>query len=229
MSSKDQRPAKRRAGRHRLPPLAPGPALHFIVATHPDDFRATAVLRNVRSHVMYKHQETRASSPTVTNRSRESSSAPSALTPTPSPTATDCFGVLQTTTSSAPAPRGSSKSVLNERASEGRSPPPPVDPLRSLAERILSAANRTSTRSAPAAYEGASEYPFSRDDVFRSESLDELKLGWIRATLFFCHGKSIHKRPGCCSLSQIKRGCSIYATTISRSSDMCTRPWYTET
>lgn len=214
MISKDPKSSKRRAGRQRLPPLAQGPALQFIVATHPDDFRATAVLRNVRSHVMYKHQESRASSPTITNRSRESSRA---LTRTPSPAATECFGVLQTTTPPVSASSGSFESASSQHASDAHSSPPPIDSLRSLVERILSAANRASTSSAPPTCEGASEYPFPSDDVFPNESLDELKLEWIRTTVFFCHGRQVRTwMPDCCSLLQIKHGCNMSATTISR-------------
>jgi hypothetical protein len=70
-SSSDPKPSKRRVGRRRLPPLAPGPSLQFVVANHPDDFRAGRTMRHVRSHVMYKHREHRASSDPDTVRSRK--------------------------------------------------------------------------------------------------------------------------------------------------------------
>jgi hypothetical protein len=49
--------AKRRVGRRRLPPLALGPALQFVVANHPDDFKAGKLMSHVRSHIMYKNRE----------------------------------------------------------------------------------------------------------------------------------------------------------------------------
>lgn len=193
MASKDPKPSKRRTGRHRLPPLAQGPALQFIVATHPDDFRATTVLRNVRSHVMYKHQETRASSPVTLARSREGSNGPSALTRTPSPATTDSFGILPNTAPVAPAYTRGYESALSLHSCDAYSPSSPTDSLRSLAARILSMATPTSTHSAPPACEEASEYPFPRSNTFQNESLGDLKREWIRNTVLFCHGESLHR------------------------------------
>ena len=88
MASKDESKAsKKRAGRKRLPPLAPGPALQFVVASHPDDFKADDTMRNVRSHVMYKHrgEQGRSRSPSVKSMSGRSSSRPISATRTPSP------------------------------------------------------------------------------------------------------------------------------------------------
>jgi hypothetical protein len=193
MASTDPKPSKRRAGRHRLPPLAQGPALQFIVATHPDDFRATKVLRNVRSHVMYKHQESRTSSPTISGRSREGSSGPSALARTPSPATMNSFGVLHTTAPFGPTSGGSCESPLSQHAFDVYSPSSPTDSVRSLAARILSATSPTSTHSAPSACEEGSEYPFPRDNTFWNQSLDEMKREWIRTTVLFCHGESFRK------------------------------------
>ncbi|XP_014562140.1 hypothetical protein COCVIDRAFT_84689 [Bipolaris victoriae FI3] len=190
MASKDPKPSKRRTGRHRLPPLAQGPALQFIVATHPDNFRATTVLRNVRSHVMYKHQETRASSPATLARSREGSNGPSALTRTPSPATTDSFGTLPTTAPVAPAYTRGYESALSLHSFDAYPPSSPTDSLRSLAARILSMATPTSTHSAPPACEEASEYPFPRSNTFQNKSLDDLKREWIRNTVLFCHDQA---------------------------------------
>ena len=190
MASNDPKPSKRRTGRHRLPPLAQGPALQFIVATHPDDFRATTVLRNVRSHVMYKHQETRASSPATLARSREGSNGPSALTRTPSPATTDSFGILPTTAPVAPAYSRGYESTLSLHAFEAYSPSSPTDSLRSLAARILSMESPTSTHSAPPDCEESSEYPFPRSNNFQNESLGDLKREWIRNTVLFCHDQA---------------------------------------
>ncbi|EUC41873.1 hypothetical protein COCMIDRAFT_104974 [Bipolaris oryzae ATCC 44560] len=190
MASSDPKPPKRRTGRHRLPPLAQGPALQFIVATHPDDFRATTVLRNVRSHVMYKHQETRASSPATLARSRESSNGPSALIRTPSPATTDSFGILSTNAHMVPAYSRGYESALSLHAFDAYSPSSPTDSLRSLAARILSIASPTSTHSAPPACEEGSEYPFPRRNTFQNESLCNLKREWIRNTVLFCHDQA---------------------------------------
>ena len=50
-------PIKRRAKRKRLPPLPPASNFQFVVATHPNHFKAPGTMRNVRSHVMYRYCE----------------------------------------------------------------------------------------------------------------------------------------------------------------------------
>ena len=57
ISSNENRSSRRRTGRRRLPPLAPGPSLQFVVANHPDQFRDGQTMRHIRSHVMYQHRE----------------------------------------------------------------------------------------------------------------------------------------------------------------------------
>ncbi|KAF2815827.1 uncharacterized protein BDZ99DRAFT_541746 [Mytilinidion resinicola] len=79
-SDPDQR--RKRSGRKRLPPVAPGPPLQFVTATHPDDFKADSTMRNIRSHVMYKHhshdaQQTPKSRPSTPSSTRRKSSTPS--------------------------------------------------------------------------------------------------------------------------------------------------------
>jgi hypothetical protein len=77
----EPRPDKKRIGRRRLPPLEPGPALKFVVADHPDDFRAGNTMRSVRSHSMYKVRQDR-----DTIKSHEANRATASTThPKPSP------------------------------------------------------------------------------------------------------------------------------------------------
>jgi hypothetical protein len=83
--------SKRRLGRRRLPPLEPGPALQFVVANHPDQFRAGKTMRHVRSHVMYKHRtERKTSSNERTNTSiRRTASECASRTSSPAMTNSD--------------------------------------------------------------------------------------------------------------------------------------------
>lgn len=81
-SNSDPDLRKKRSGRKRLPPVAPGPPLQFVTATHPDDFKADSTMRNVRSHVMYKHhahdaQQAPKSRSSTPSGSRGKSSTPS--------------------------------------------------------------------------------------------------------------------------------------------------------
>jgi len=182
-SSSESKPTKRRAGRRRLPPLAQGPALQFVVANHPDDFRAGKVMRNVRSHVMYKHRENSGSSPPDLGNSREGTSGPSNGTPSPSPPMTSSGSRLQTT----------SMRQYNTRWGQDpydiQTPSPSTNPVRRLAAQILTGARAVPTRSASPICESASEYPFPARDTMSPEPLEDLKHNWINTTAFFCHSK----------------------------------------
>ena len=183
-SSSDPKPSKRRAGRRRLPPLAPGPALQFVVANHPDDFRAGRTMRHVRSHVMYKHRENRASSDPDTVRSREGSTS---IAHTPSPSTTDSDAGHYSEALLAPISFRHPSVIWNTEMYGVHAPSPPANPLRMLAARILSATAIVPARSAPTVTGEASEY-FPASRLSLHESLDDLKCDWIRNTAFFCHG-----------------------------------------
>ncbi|KAF1829345.1 hypothetical protein BDW02DRAFT_583768 [Decorospora gaudefroyi] len=184
-SSNDPKPSRRRVGRRRLPPLAPGPALQFVVANHPDDFRADRTMRHVRSHVMYKHRENRGASDPDIARSREDSSALISMANTPSPTRTDPDAVSLTDSLLAPASTGYHDTYSRRTSSHS------LDFLRTLAARILSATTTTApVRSAPPAFDEPSEYPFPTSNAAAHESLEDLKRDWIQNTTFFAHDSS---------------------------------------
>ncbi|RMZ73771.1 tachykinin family [Pyrenophora seminiperda CCB06] len=186
-SNEPTKPAKRRVGRRRLPPLAQGPALQFVVANHPDDFRAGKVMRNVRSHVMYKHRENSGSSPTESGNSREGISAQSIMTRSPSPTMVGSGGILQTTTIT---PLRQDNTSWEHDPYDMQTPSPSTNSVRRLAAQILTGASSVPTRSSSPIFEGASEYPFTVRDTVSPEPLEDLKHNWIGTTAFFCHNQT---------------------------------------
>ncbi|KAJ4299166.1 hypothetical protein N0V90_004410 [Kalmusia sp. IMI 367209] len=175
-SGSGSKPTKKRAGRKRQPPLAPGPALQFVVASHPDQFRAENTMRHVRSHVMYKHRgEQRGGSPTEISKSRERRQGSAALTRTPSPMTASSDGALEDAYHLAPTSRRRS-TVWDGAFYQYLSQSPSIDPLRNIAARIIAATTADPARSAPPAFEEESEYPFpSSGSALGSESLDELR------------------------------------------------------
>jgi hypothetical protein len=213
--------AKKRIGRKRLPPLAPGPSIQFVVASHPDDFRDGATMRNVRSHVMYKHKERRTPSPPEKRKSREASKTPAAPTRTPSPMTSTSDGVLEDnnflTINSTKQPY----SGWNEEFFNYTSASHMMNPIRTLAARIISATTAAPARSAPAMFEQAPEFPFTEHIVLTRESLASLRQEHIRSTAFFCHGTF-----PCPSFMlgaqrlQINCGCTVFAKKTSHCSVM---------
>ncbi|KAH7383850.1 hypothetical protein BKA66DRAFT_417136 [Pyrenochaeta sp. MPI-SDFR-AT-0127] len=187
-SSSDPRPSKRRIGRKRLPPLAPGPPIQFVIANHPDEFKAGDTMRNVRSHVMYKHREQRGPSPLGNPKSREGSSAPTDRR-TPSPMTTNSDGVLEDNNFLAPTPIRHHSTIWDGEFYRYNTQSPSVDPMRTLAARIISATTAEPARSAPPVFEDASEYPFPTNSVLGYESLEDLKQDYINNTEFFCHDR----------------------------------------
>ena len=186
-SSSESRSAKKRVGRKRLPPLAPGPSIQFVVASHPDEFKAGETMRNVRSHVMYKHREHRGASPSDRRRSREGSRTPAVTTRTSSPMTTNSDGILEDNNFLAPSSARQSGTVWNEQFYNYTSQPP-TDPMRALAARIISATTAAPARSAPPMFEQASEFPFAAHTIAGHDSLENLKQEYINNTDFFCHG-----------------------------------------
>ncbi|RAR11203.1 hypothetical protein DDE82_000676 [Stemphylium lycopersici] len=189
MASTDPKPTKRRVGRRRNPPLPPPPAFQFVVANHPNDFKATQTLREVRSHVMYRHRENQGSSPTELDRSHEDSSAPGTLARTPSPVSIDSVDVLQTNALPESTTERGYITALCQDNFGSRTLSPSTDPVRDLAAQILSAVNPKPPHSAPPACEGASEYPFPGYNLLTSELSEDTKREWIRTTSFFCHDR----------------------------------------
>jgi hypothetical protein len=192
-SSGEPRPSKKRTGRKRLPAMPPGPSIQFVVVNHPDEFRAGDTMRNVRSHVMYKHREHRGSSPSERRKSREGSGTPGRATRTPSPGTTSPDGMLKDSNFLAPSSAAHPGAAWNEQFYNYTSHPT-VDPMRTLAARIISAMIVASPSSAPPAFDAASEYPFVGHTVLDHDSMESLKQEYINNTDFFCHGML---QPGC--------------------------------
>ncbi|KAF2030229.1 hypothetical protein EK21DRAFT_65923 [Setomelanomma holmii] len=181
-SSSSSKPSKKRTGRKRLPPLPAGPAIQFVVAGHPDVFKAGRTMRHVRSHVMYKHREQRGPSPGERRGSRAGSAISAKSQRTPSPiTSTTSDGVLGDNNFLSPSRVGNSSTVWGSEHSYMST----TDPMRALAARIISAMTAHPARSAPPLFEQATEFLFS--EPLSNDSLDSLKQDYISSTDFFCH------------------------------------------
>jgi hypothetical protein len=191
-SSNDPKPSKKRTGRKRQPPLAPGPSTLFVVANHPDEFKDESTMRYVRSHVMYNHQEHRSSSPMENRRSREGSSTPAITTRVPSPGTNRAMGMTEDNTYLAPTSTGSSSTTRSASFYDFTSGSHMADPIRTLAARIISAITAAPARTASPFFEEATHSRFAEHDVISEELLGNLKQEYINSTPFFCHGKVRH-------------------------------------
>jgi hypothetical protein len=181
--------SRRRPGRRRLPPLEPGPALQFVVANHPDQFRAGKTMRHIRSHVMYKHRTERKTPshdrPHTTLQRSASAYASSAASP-----------ALIGSDVSAREVDYLAPTLPRPRSGTWSGPPPPqytshiIAPsaLRKLIHHILSSTQGLYAQSAPPIFENASAFPFP--GLFGSciDSLDSLRSEYIEQSTFFCHG-----------------------------------------
>lgn len=176
-SNTDSKGTKKRAGRKRLPPLAPGPALQFVVASHPDDFKADDTMRNIRSHVMYKHrgeQQRRSGSPADRSKRGSRRTTPLPVTRTPSPLTAMSESNLDDI--GYPAPSGRRRStVWDGELYRFLSQSPTPNPARDLAQRIITASTAEPARSAPAAFDQGAEYPFPSSLSTDPEPLEDLK------------------------------------------------------
>lgn len=183
--------SRRRLGRRRLPPLEPGPALQFVVANHPDQFRAGKTMRHVRSHVMYKHRTKRKTSSTDRPNTSLQRSASACTSST----------VSLTMIGSDVSASASDVDYLAPPQSRPRngtwSGPPPSEfasyalvpsTLRSLIHQILSSTQGTYARSAPPVFEDASAFPFPGLYGLHSDPLGSLKQQYIDNSTFFCQG-----------------------------------------
>ncbi|KAF2707896.1 hypothetical protein K504DRAFT_383318 [Pleomassaria siparia CBS 279.74] len=180
-SSNEPKPTKKRSGRKRLPPLAPGPALQFVVASHPDDFKADDTMRNIRSHVMYKHRgEQHGVSPgDITKGGERSISAPP-TTSTPSPTHANSENLQENNDFLAAMRRRST--IWDGESYNSMSHSAQAHPSRELAARIISATTLEPARSPSVGFGQTSEYPFLSNSSSNQESLEELKNLYIQNT-----------------------------------------------
>ncbi|KAF2683085.1 hypothetical protein K458DRAFT_50432 [Lentithecium fluviatile CBS 122367] len=195
-SPNETKTTKRRVGRKRLPPLPQGAPIQFVVASHPDDFRADKTMRHVRSHVMYKHRgEQRGASPRARSKSGERSDLAAATTRTPSPLTTSPEGVYQS--SEFLAPPGPSSTIWEGDFYQYISQSPSIDPVRNLAARIIAATATEPSRSAPPSFD-ASEYPFPPTaDGSRQDSLEDLKIQYVGNTDLFCSQDTVWMETVC--------------------------------
>jgi hypothetical protein len=190
-SSSDQKSSKKRAGRKRQPPLAPGPAFQFVVANHPEDFRANATMRNVRSHVMYQHRGEGGLSPPDKGKRREGSITKPGTTRKLSLPRTTSDGILENNSFST----SSSSQLLGSGPGEDYYNHTPLfleqGSLRALAARIIEATTSAPARSsAPPTFGDASELPYIEGHSGAAESLENLTRDYVHSTEFFCHGKN---------------------------------------
>jgi hypothetical protein len=219
-SSSDPKPSKKRTGRKRQPPLAPGPPIQFVVATHPNEFKDQTTMRHVRSHVMYNHQEQRDSSPMENRRSREGSSTPAITPRIPDPSTSRSGHIMEDNTYLSPDSTGSSSATWSGNVYDYALGSHSVDPMRTLAARIVSATTTALNRNAPPFFEGATHFAFAEHNTMPQEVLGNLKQEYINSTLFFCHGMAQYKSSHRTTLTslQIYRGCTTCATTDFHSS-----------
>jgi hypothetical protein len=188
-SSSHQKSSKKRAGRKRQPPLAPGPAFQFVVANHPEDFRAGATMRNVRSHVMYQHRGEGGSSHSNKGTRRLSSTTKAGTTRKLSLPRTTSDGILENNSFSTT----SSLQLLGSELGEDyyNYTPLLLEPgsMRALAARIIAATTSAPARSsAPPTFGDASKFPLIEGHAVAAESLENLRRDYMHSTEFFCHG-----------------------------------------
>jgi hypothetical protein len=185
----ESRIPKRRLGRRRLPPLAPGSAFQFVVANHPDEFKADRTMRHVRSHVMYKHHDVRHERPqgeNTDNRGRSSTFPGRSSTSSPSTASSD--NVYQSTVGVSPPPTRNRSGTWDGGSRECVRYNCFLDPVRHLAHRIILATYTLPARSAPLFSEQSSEFPFWGSEPAEREALGDLGKQYISSTCFFSHG-----------------------------------------
>ena len=180
--------SKRRLGRRRLPPLEPGPALQFVVANHPDQFRAGKTMRHVRSHVMYKHRTERKTSATdrIGTSLRRSASEYASSTPSPAMTSSDA-SASDIDYLIPPQSRPRSSTWTGAALEFGPYAPSPST-LRTLIHHILTSTQGVHARSAPPVFEDSSEFPFPGPYGAHSDLLDVLKQQYLDNASFFSQG-----------------------------------------
>lgn len=188
-SPNESKVAKRRLGRRRLPPLAPGPAFQFVVANHPDQFKADRTMRHVRSHVMYKHRDIRQErSPGARSDNGEGSSKQAGRSCTSSPGIGS--DMVYQRTDGSPTPARKRSDTWEGDGRECARYNCLVDPTQHLAHRIVMATSAPPARSAPPFFEENAEFPFG-SSALGLEPLEDLSRQYISSTCFFSHGLSL--------------------------------------
>lgn len=189
-SANEQSSSRRRLGRRRLPPLEPGPALQFVVANHPDQFRAGKTMRHVRSHVMYKHRIERKTSTNGRLETHLHRSASAHASSTPSLASINLDGSSSELDNFAPPSRPRS-GTWSADSSQNMSYTPLPSALRILVHRILTTIHGSYARSAPPMFMEASAFPFPGLYSTYNDPLNELKRLYIESCDFDCGGLSL--------------------------------------
>lgn len=187
-SSNESKPAKKRQGRKRLPPLAPGPSLQFVVANHPDDFKADDTMRNVRSHVMYKHRgEHRGESPGKVPRAEGSNTLPQIGTSSPTTTHfgdyLEDLNLLATTEPHSEMWDNEFNTIMSQSSQ--------AHPLRDLVARIISATTSEPPQSASAMFGQAYEYALPGTSSMSQESIGDLRNLYLNSNFDMSQGNEL--------------------------------------
>lgn len=178
---------RRRTGRRRQPPLAPGPAIQFVIASHPDDFRDGQIMRHVRSHVMHRHREQGGLSPSNGAQRHRSNTPSTSATRTPSPTRAVFDGVLENDGFLSPEPRRP-RGTTRDSGIHGYIMPALAADMRTLITSLTSTISASSAQSAPPTFEDAHEFPFPTSNIQAYATLEDMRNQYISSTCFFCHG-----------------------------------------
>ncbi|KAH9875599.1 hypothetical protein IAQ61_003063 [Plenodomus lingam] len=200
---------KKRSNRKRRPPLAPGPPLQFVVASHPDRFKDEQTMRNVRSHVMYKHREHTEPLPSESSSAGEQSRSRSHQSRSPNPFTFSCRTPTDALALASPASQHHSGDLtygLPSLALESL----PVDPFRSLATRIFSMTEVTSVPSTTPVFAIAQTHALDTLDESIPESWETLQQEYIEITPLLCH-----------DLDWMRSLCSAHMSFLSHASAAC--------
>lgn len=189
-SPNDTLSSKRRLGRRRLPPLEQGPALQFVVANHPDQFRTGKTMRHVRSHVMYKHRTDRKTTNGRANVTlqRSASARPSTAS---SPVMTGSDTPLGDIDCLAPPQSRPRSSTWTGGPHQYTFHAPSSSTLRALIHHILSSSQGTYAQSAPPVFEDASAYPFPSLYGAHSDPIHTLKQQYVDSCAILREGLSL--------------------------------------
>ncbi|KZM18882.1 uncharacterized protein EKO05_0010389 [Ascochyta rabiei] len=181
--------SKRRPVRRRLPPLGPGPNLRFVVANHPDQFRAGKTMRHVRSHVMYKHRTGRM---TVSNDRPSTGlhrSASERAQSTPIPTVSTSEATSHDIDLLVPPQLRPRSSTWTGISLDRRSNTPTPFELQTTVHRTVLLTAAASAQSAPSAFGDVSAFPFPGTYSASESQLDALKRHYINSCSLFCNDR----------------------------------------
>ncbi|KAF9697762.1 hypothetical protein EKO04_004113 [Ascochyta lentis] len=181
--SNDSSTSKKRLGRRRLPPLEPGPALQFVVANHPDQFRASKTMRHVRSHVMYANRTERKTASTDRSKIGLRRSASECASSTSAPTIP-----ISEANHLIPPPSRPRNSTWTRGLPDRTFNAPSLSTLQAIINQIGSPTTTAgSTQSAPPNFEDVPACPFPSMYSTNRVPFGTLKQHYISSSTFFCN------------------------------------------